>query len=242
MKTFIKFINTLLILTCIAGSIFFGVKIIQKQKEYKESEQSFQQLDDIYNDNSNSNSDSNKFTELKKINNDFRGWITVEGTNISYPITQTKDNKYYLKHNFYKEYNPAGTVFMDYENNEFNDQNTIIYAHYMKNKTLFHNLQFFKKKDFFDKNKKIIIETEDSVYEYEVFSIHVPSSSFNYLTTSFSDEDYQKFLNEIQERSMFKSDVNVTTEDKIVTLSTCSYEFKNARTVVHAVLKNETFK
>ena len=239
MKKFIKFINTLLILICIAGAAFFGFKILQKQKEYRESEQSFQKIDNIYN---STESKSNKFAELKKRNNDFRGWITVEGTNISYPVTQAKDNKYYLKHNFFKEYNPAGTVFMDYENQEFNDKNTIIYAHYMKNKTLFHNLQLFKKKEFFDKNKKITIETENAIYEYEIFSIHVPSSSFNYLTTNFLEKDYQEFLNEIQWRSIFKSDTKVTTEDRILTLSTCSYEFKNARTVVHAVLKNETFK
>lgn len=240
MKKFIQFINTLIILICIIGASFFGFKILQKQKEYKASEASFLKLENMY--YNNANNEISKFTELKKINNDFKGWITVEGTNINYPVTQYKDNEYYLKHDFFKEPNPAGTVFMDYENQEFEDQNTIIYAHYMKNKTLFHNLELFKNKEFFDKNKKITIETENADYEYEIFSIHVPNSKFNYLTTNFSEDDFQSFINEIQKRSMFETNTNVTTEDKILTLSTCSYEFKNARTVVHAVLKNKILK
>lgn len=228
----ISIINKLIIFCSILGVIFFANKIVNKQEEYRASEESFEQVSEIYNKEEN-----DKFKELKNLNADFRGWIKVEGTNIDYPITQADNNTYYLKHDFFKKSNPAGTVFLDYENNHFEDFNTIIYAHYMKNKTLFHNLQFFKEESFFKNNEEITIETADAIYKYEVFSIHVPSTKFKYTIPNFSTkEECNDFINEIKKRSLFKTEHEVTAESKILTLSTCSYEFKDARTVVHALL------
>lgn len=101
------------------------------------------------------NSPYNKTTlDLSDINKDYRGWIDIDGTNIDYPVLQAKDNSYYLKKDINKNYLPSGSIFLDYRNNRFEDSNTVIYGHYMRNNTMFGELKKFKDKKFFDKNNK----------------------------------------------------------------------------------------
>lgn len=176
--------------------------------------------------------------EIKKINPDVVAWINIKDTNIDYPILQGKDNDFYLKHNIYKEKSRAASIFMDYRNNAaFEDQNTILYGHNMKDGSMFRDLLYYEQPWFFKKHKIINIETAKGTLKYEVFSVYVTDVNFNYLITNFDNEkEYEDFLNIIKEKSKVKSDVAVSAKDKIITLSTCSYQFKNARTVVHAKL------
>lgn len=178
----------------------------------------------------------NGFAEIKKINPDVVAWINIKDTNIDYPILQGKDNDFYLKHNIYKEKSRAASIFMDYRNNPaFEDKNTILYGHNMKDGSMFRDLLYYEQPWFFKKHKIINIETEKGTLKYEVFSIYVTDVNFNYLITNFNNEkEYEDYLNIIKEKSKVKSDTTVTAKDKILTLSTCSYQFKNARTVVHA--------
>ena len=91
------------------------------------------------------------FDELLKINNETKGWIQVNGTNINYPFVQTNNNDYYLTHSFNKSYNQAGWVFMDYRNNTTDyDKNTILYAHGMNNKTMFGSLRNILSSSWYD--------------------------------------------------------------------------------------------
>jgi len=174
--------------------------------------------------------------EIKKINQDVAGWISITGTNIDYPVLQGKDNDFYLKHNIYKEKSRAASIFMDYRNDPtFEDQNTILYGHNMKDGSMFRDLLYYEQPWFFKKHKIINIETAKGTLKYEVFSVYVTDVNFNYLITNFnSEKEYEDFLNVLKEKSKVKSDAKVSAKDKILTLSTCSYQFKNARTVVHA--------
>lgn len=114
----------------------------------------------------------------------------------------------------------------------------------MRDKSMFHNLRYYcSSEDYFRQNKYIEIETAEAKHTFEVFSAHIPDKEFYYLTTKFNDKDkHQDFLDQVKSRSKFKSDVQVNTEDTILTLSTCSYAFNNARNVVHAkLIKSEKF-
>ena len=178
------------------------------------------------------------FDELLKINNETKGWIKVNGTNINYPFVQTDNNDYYLTHSYNKSYNQAGWVFMDYRNSTTNlDKNTILYAHGMNNKTMFGSLRNILNSSWYDNTDNHIIKlstpTENTLWQ--VFSVyHIPTTN-DYIQTEFtSDEEYQQFLDMLKGRSAVNFDTTVNTTDKILTLSTC-YN-KTDKVVMHAKL------
>ena len=177
------------------------------------------------------------FNELKNINNDVKGWIKVNGTNINYPFVQSNNNKYYLTHSFDKSYNSAGWLFLDYRNNINNNKNTIIYAHGRTDKTMFGSLRNVLTNNWLkDTNNyviKISTETENSLWQ--IFSTyHLPTTS-DYLQTNFNnDNEFQDFINMIISRSSYNFNTSVSVNDNILTLSTC---YNNSdKMVVHAKL------
>lgn len=176
--------------------------------------------------------------KLKEKNSDTVGWINVNNTNINYPYVQGKDNNYYLDHSFDKKYNEAGWVFLDYRNDKnLSNKNNILYAHSRLDKTMFGSLSKTLKSNWYNNKDNHIIrlstETENTMWQ--IFSVYkIPEETY-YITTNFNgDNDYQKFLNTIKERSIHNFSTNLTTEDKILTLSTCYSDTE--RTVVHAKL------
>lgn len=179
------------------------------------------------------------FSTLKQENSDTVAWIEVSGTNINYPIVQTTDNSYYLKHSFKKDYNRAGWVFMDYRNNAKNfDRNTIIYAHNRADSTMFGSLKnIFKDTWLNNTNNHIVrISTETENTLWQVFSVYHISTTDDYLQTTFRDgSEFINFINTIQGRSLFDFNTTVSVDDKILTLSTC-YGADTERTVLHAKL------
>ena len=178
------------------------------------------------------------FDELLKINNETKGWIQVNGTNINYPFVQTNNNDYYLTHSFNKSYNQAGWVFMDYRNNTTDyDKNSILYAHGMNNKTMFGSLRNILSSSWYDNTDNHIIKlstpTENTLWQ--VFSVYHIETTNDYIQTRFtSDEEYQNFLNKLKNRSAVEFDTSINANDKILTLSTC-YN-KTDKVVMHAKL------
>ena len=112
--------------------------------------------------------------KLKKTNKDIVSWITVDGTNINYPVVQAKDNNYYLSHDIEKNVKASGWVFMDYRNSfDMSDDNTIFYGHNLANKTSFGSLENVFKSDWFEtSNHYIEVLSEKDRYLYEIFSIY----------------------------------------------------------------------
>lgn len=229
-----KFIHNLLTAICILVICISSFKIYTTLRDYKKANDVYSQLRDTKED-SDSDSDANK--DLSSINSDYKFWINVEGTNIDYPVVQGVDNDFYLNHDFNKNYLPAGSIFLDYRNNFETDYNSVIYGHHMRNSTMFGQIEKFKDKNFFKNNKIITINTGDTTFEYEVFAIGVYNADFGYNNVNFNNEDeFNKFLNKILSKAIYSRDI-VSAKDKIVTLSTCSYEYKNARTALFAVRK-----
>ena len=179
--------------------------------------------------------------ELKSINNNYEMWIQIPNTEINYPVVQTDDNEYYLKHSFKKEINISGTVFVDYRNNIDEDRNLILYGHNMRNGTMFNNLTNFKEESFFNNNNIINIVRNNILYQYEVFSVYVEDESKVNIETEFIDnEAYASYVLNEGSKSMLNKDIEISNEDKIITLVTCSYEYTGARTILVAKLKNIT--
>ena len=108
----------------------------------------------------------------------------------------------------------------------------------MKDGSMFASLNKYKEPEFIENNKKIYISTKDEVFEYEIFSVYVEEASSDPYKYSFaSDEEYVNYLKGLNERSYTRIDTNeFTKDDKIITLSTCSYEVTDGRLLVHARL------
>ena len=179
------------------------------------------------------------FTELLKENSDTVGWIIVNDTNINYPVVQTSDNDYYLNHAFDKTSNNAGWVYADFRDN-FNvfSKNMVIYGHGRKDKIMFGSLTKTLDKNWYTKEENQIIQFSTLKYNtmWQIFSIYtIPAESY-YITTDFdSNTEYAKFLGDMVSRSVYNFNVNLSTDDKILTLSTC-YNDNGIRLVVQAKL------
>ena len=181
------------------------------------------------------------FKSLKEQNPDTICYLKVNGTKIDYVVVKGDDNNYYLNHNFNKEYNSAGWIFMDYHNNLVNDRNTIIYGHNMKDGSMFGSLANTLKKEWQDNkdNQKIMLVREEGTFYYQVFSTYTIEPEEYYIKTEFSsNSDFYSFIKTLQIRSDYDYNVDVNENDKILTLSSCTNSGKN-RVVLHAKLINE---
>lgn len=176
--------------------------------------------------------------KLKEKNADTVGWLSVNNTNINYPFVQANDNDYYLTHSYDKSTNQAGWIFLDYRNSkDFSDKNNIIYGHSRLNKTMFGSLHdVLSSKWYNNKDNHIIrLSTETENTMWQIFSVYKIKVETYYITTNFSsDNEYEKFINTIKDRSKYNFNTDITIEDKILTLSTCYSD--DVRTVVHAKL------
>ena len=163
---------------------------------------------------------------LKKKNPDVVGWILIPDTDISYPIVQGSDNSYYLNHTFEKKENYAGAIFMDAgADASFQDRNITIYGHNVKHGTMFAELENFKEQTFFEKHPYLYIFTEKQNYRCEIFSMYTTAAtSASYRLQYADDADFKGYVDMVKELSDFKRKVSVKRRDRIVSLSTCSYE------------------
>lgn len=178
------------------------------------------------------------FNKLKDINNQIKGWIKVNGTNINYPFVQTSNNSYYLTHSFDKSYNKAGWVFLDYRNNiKQLNKNTIIYAHGRLDKTMFGSLKNIMKSNWYNNTNNYIVKlsTESENTLWQVFSIYHIETTSDYLKIYFkNNKEYQEFLDTLISRSSYNFNTTINSNDNILTLSTCYNE--NEKVVMHAKL------
>lgn len=177
------------------------------------------------------------FDILKQKNNDIIGWIYSENTPINFPVVQSDDNEFYLRRLIDKTYNRAGTIFMDYRNNkDLGDWNTIIYGHNMKNNSMFGTLLNYKEQSYFDEHKTMYYLTENEKYKVDLIAGYIEDSNSTIYDLPLNKDIKEKIINNAKDKSTFKSDVEITNEDKILTLSTCSYEYDEARYVLIGVL------
>lgn len=183
------------------------------------------------------------FEALQAENPDIYAWITIPGTNVDYPILQREgDNGYYLNHSVDGTETIAGSIFTeDYNTKTFEDPNTIIYGHNMKNGSMFRTLHNYSDREFFDNNRDITIYMPDKILHYTIFAAYLYDSRHLMLSFDFKDPDvfraYLDSVRNIRDMNAFvDTDIPVTEEDKIITLSTCYKGQADRRYLVQAVL------
>lgn len=175
------------------------------------------------------------FGKLQAMNPDIKAWIYGKDTNIDYPVAQSKDNNDYL-HTAYDgvTYSPSGTLFIDQRAKEpfLGDFSTIIYGHHMKDGTKFGTLIKWRDQEYYDAHKNLYLFTPNQKYRLEIFAVNtVPSDDELYTNVPYTEEEKITYVNKLISDSKVKTDVSVGTEDHIVILSTCAYEFNNARCI-----------
>ncbi len=158
------------------------------------------------------------------------GWIYLPGTAINYPIMQGDDNEFYLHHAYDNGYLKAGSVFLDNRcESRFKNNLNILYAHNMKNGSMFAGVTNFKNNAYFQNHRYGWLVTADSVNRIDFFAVAV---------TDWHDEIYNGFrqtseqLAHIKEISRIYEEISITDDDRLLLMSTCSYEFANARTIL----------
>ncbi|MCI5624024.1 class B sortase [Anaerostipes sp.] len=186
------------------------------------------------------------FDKLQKINKEVYAWVYVPGTRIDYPVAQNaKDDSHYLKYNYKNEPEFAGCIYTERLNKkDFTDPNTVLYGHNMRNGSMFQNLHKFEEKSFFRKHTEIYIYTPKKTYIYKIFAAYKYDS--RHLLKSFNFDDKKVFKNYLanvmatrEMISNIRTDVKVTENDRIITLSTCVGGQPDNRYLVQAVLTDE---
>lgn len=183
------------------------------------------------------------FESLQARNPDVYAWITVPGTQIDYPVLQSPDdNSYYLTHTIDGEEKTEGAIFTEnYNHTDMEDPNTVIYGHDMKNGSMFQNLLEYQDRTFFDENREVIIYTPDAIRRYEIFAAYLYDDRHLLQSFNFNNVDvYSQYLDSIfsirDMNSCIDTSVEVDTDDKIITLSTCYGSQSDKRYLVQAVL------
>lgn len=173
------------------------------------------------------------FDALHRENKDIVGWIYCEGTPLSYPVLQSDDNETYLRADIYKNYLVSGTIFVDFRCDSIGeDSNYIIYGHHMKNRTMFGSLHDYKDQSYYDAHPTISYLTPNGNYTIQVVAGGVIDMNDIIYHPNPKEAEFEAYLENLLRNSTFDSGLTFEKEDKLVTLTTCSYDFEGARYVV----------
>ena len=183
------------------------------------------------------------FAALQQRNPDVYAWIQIPNTAVDYPILQSStDNAYYLNHTIDREEKREGAIFTENLNTKtFEDPNTVIYGHDMKNGSMFQSIHNYMDRSFFDTNRDITIYMPEQILHYKIFAAYLTDNKHLLMNYNFwNQEEYKQYLDSIfSKRDMnafVDTSMEVTNEDKIITLSTCYAGISTQRYLVQAVL------
>ena len=175
---------------------------------------------------------------LKKVNPDVQGWLYQKGTVINYPVVQGTDNDTYLHTRFDKQWSGGGTLFVDYRmEKDFKGFNSIIYGHHMKDGSMFRSIRGYTKEEgYYDKHKTMELATPHGNYHLVVFSAFITKATDeNTYKMTYDEAEKQAYIDRAWEQSelpITRDSVDVTKSDRLVTLSTCAYDYEEARYIV----------
>ena len=249
-------IQNVILISCLIVFCVSAFQLIKIGSEYRKGQGEYEEIQDLVlelhegDDDSGQNADEGNhfqvnFDELLRLNPDTAAWIRFypEPSIINYPVVQGNDNKEYLHRTFSGNENTLGTIFISADNMpDFQDKNTVIYGHRMKNGSMFRHLEDYKKQDFWSANPYFYIYTPDgSEHRYHIYSTGVVlEDSDTYLTQFASEEEFQSFLDMTMDIAEYDTGIEVTADDTIVTLSTCTGASDEHRYVVRGVLEEST--
>ena len=177
---------------------------------------------------------------LQQISADAKAWILSPGTRIDYVIAQAQDNDYYLHRLLDGTEARAGTLFLDYRNQgDFTDWNTIIYGHHMKNGSMFASLMDYQSQSYYEEHPVMYLYLPEHRYRLELIAGYTTGTEDPVYTIPETPEEKQQLAESAMKRSDFQTEAAVDEKDRLVTLSTCSYSYDDARYVVIAKIAEE---
>lgn len=193
---------------------------------------------------------SRNWSNLKGMNKEIVAYLQIPDTQIDLPVLSHKgddiNNQYYLYKDVYKNYSGYGSLFIDYRSKGVVDaKNVIIHGHHMRDGRMFQNLMnygtYTGNLDFYKEHPIVFFDTPEGDADWKIISIYKTNTLdahgdyFDYLTGSFnSDAEFMNYVYLIRERSLIDCPVDVNENDQLLSLSTCSYEYGEFRTVVVA--------
>lgn len=173
------------------------------------------------------------FSSLLEQNEDIVGWIYCPDTPINYPVVQGKNNDQYLRRDLNGKYLVSGTVFVDYRNGAIGeDANCIVYGHNMKDGSMFSSLAKYKEQTHYDEHPVLYYLTPSGNYKIELCAGLVVKRDALIYVPNPDEKEFAEFLSNAKKKSTFSSEVEITENDTLITLSTCSYEYNHARYIV----------
>ena len=254
-----RFVFVIIFVVVLGALGFSSFKVYQYFKDTKKTKEIIDDInkeveikedDSVYTEYTEVSEDSPYFSYMKmnmidvdlsnllSINSETKGWIQVSGTNINYPFVQYSDNDFYLTHTFDYSYNGNGWVFLDYRNDINNlGMNNVIYAHGLKNKTMFGTLRYTLNSSWFNNkdNRVVKMSTLGGNSLWQVFSVYHIENENDFIKVNFgSIPEFKNFINIIKSRSVFDFNTDVGAEDKILTLVSCYSDTE--KVVLHAKL------
>lgn len=244
-------IRKILFIISFVGLVLSSVFLIKYFTEQRAADNVTKDVQSIFNTvktlkDKDDNGQFLSFRGLLAKNKDTMGWITVNGTPIDNPVVLCDNNEYYLNHNFNKEKSRYGTLYFDCNseiNNLYNSQNLIIYGHDMKDGSMFGSLKRYKNLNFYRENPIIKLKTLYGDAKYKIFAIMLTSATpetingytFDYRQINFADQqDFLRWTRQAKMRSIINTNIDVMENDDVITLSTCSNDFPDARLVILA--------
>lgn len=175
------------------------------------------------------------FPAWQSLNEDVRAWIQNEAIRVDHPILEAPDNEYYLTRDLDLSYKAMGSIFFDFRNRtDFSDPNTIIYGHNFDNGLMFSNLVWYKSQQFYEKIPFYYLYTPEQVYRVDITAgIVVSETDITYLVVDFSSEmEFSSLIQTIEANSVIETEIELTPDDRLVTLYTCTNDWQGQRFVV----------
>ncbi|MDO4549377.1 MAG: class B sortase [Clostridia bacterium] len=194
----------------------------------------------------NSTEGNESLLELMTINADARAWLTIEDTFVDYPIMQGTDNMTYVNTDMYGEFSLSGSIFMDCRNaSDFSDFYTLTYGHHMESGAMYGDIEKFRDEEYFLARNYAALYLPDSTWTIELFACLAVDAYDNLVFNprrdtgdEQTDEAYRReLLTYLKETAVHYREIDVTTQDRIIGMSTCSQASTNARTVVFGRMK-----
>ena len=218
----------IILVICLLIFLFSASLVIKHFVELKENQDYYKEIQELVTDTTDEQAPDYSYVIEK--NPDTVGWIKVPNTNINYPVVQFTNNDYYLNHDFDKKYNYRGAIFMDYRNNITElDANTIIYGHNCYDKTMFSELDQYDNIDFYKKTPVFEYNTLEKSYQWKIYAVFITNAEahedndyvFNYIYPYMDGENFNGFIEEVNKRRLYVTDVDINDDDKMLVLSTC---------------------
>ncbi len=224
-----------ILVICIIVFVFSASLVIKHYIEINNNKKTYEDLSNLV---TNSTVEDNvveentvpDYSPVIQQNDDLVGWIKVPNTEINHPVVQYMNNDYYLNHSFEKKYDFRGAIFMDYRNEAVNlDSNTIIYGHNAYDTTMFSELVQYEDIEFYKKSPVIEFNTLEASYKWKIYGVFITNATasedndyiFNYIYPYMDGENFEGFINEVNMRRLYTTDVDINDDDKMLVLSTC---------------------